>query len=365
MSVSYAQQIEDCYFLLYILKCKLVFKLQKRQLLLVKTKKKMNKDLKYFKSIAKIASDYSKGDYSDLKGLNNALNEIKKFSHYLEGIVNDMEKGKDVMIGDMLKKLENMKSSYSQQPSELSQAIAQPVPAVQGDWMSKKDACRKYDLSGTTFDKKTRGYAETRKSGRRVEYLITEDMEKKLKTDLRSLRYKGKNEANEVNADKNSGLVKQLLSNGYISRKELAKKCNVTAAGIDYRMKTHNIKLEKKEVGHSVYYKQPSDKELSLLKGSAEPQNLEGYIPKNEMLKKVKLTDVSFYSRAKAYKIDLETKRIGLKLYFKELKPFEAELIKHRKLKCETIDGIKKKIQEKMSGMDSAENAKLKKKITN
>jgi len=341
----------------------------------------MNKELKYFRKIAKIAVKYSekKKDY-DFNELNQDIKELAEFSHYLEGVIYNAESGRNGLIANALEKMRNIESCIANLPSR--QAAVQSSEQPENGWMDKKGICRKYGLKMNTLNSKLKKTdVKSKRDGHRKLYLVDDSIGEQLKSPQKiseslgkdwmtvkqiSGKYKiggatfynkirqievetrkiGKKKFYHVTEDVEDRLKVDL--EGYVTKNEMLKKCRLSPATFYKRAERHNISLETKKAGNTLWIKMLNPEQISLLQQRLKEKavdNPSGYVSQQELLQKCGLSYTALRSRLKSYSIPYETKKIGKRLFFKEFGPVEIKLLKHKKLKDEKIGEIRQSIE--------------------
>jgi hypothetical protein len=155
------------------------------------------------------------------------------------------------------------------------------------NWMGLKAISEKYQISSATaYQRLVRLSPQKRRLGKNIEYVISDDIAKQLQLDGRSLRY----EANAENRARKQAEIEYKIreKRGYMPVKKLLKRCHLTVlATLYHRLKQYGINYETKKIGKRLFFKKPSTEQIRLLRHrKLKYESIEGI--KNSILNKVR-----------------------------------------------------------------------------
>jgi hypothetical protein len=213
----------------------------------------MNKEIKYFKSIAKLAIKYSKKQSYDISELKNDLKTLKDGYKHLEGIVESVEGLIDLRMGDiihdMILRQNTLESNYQalvqqQDKSDQQQAKspAHEIPEGLKEYTaSELQKICKYRSGQTLYNRISTSNLKLkkRKEGIKVFYQVSAE-------DLEILKH-GKSKLTEA-----TGATAH--SENYQSQKEILKELGISDMSFYRKLKVCKLKPQIKKEGRKILY---------------------------------------------------------------------------------------------------------------
>jgi hypothetical protein len=205
----------------------------------------MNKELKYFKSIAKLAIKYSEKQSPEISELKNDIKALKEGYKHLEGIVESVEelidRKNDAIINELTLRQKNLESNY-----EILIKQSDKSPAYGPEGLKEYSSAQLQKICGyksaqTLYNrfKSNSLNPKKRKIGNKVLYrLSSEDL-----NILRQRKGKLKEEKDPL-----------VHSGGYESLKAILKELDISSATFYRKFKGYKLKPKIKSESHKLSY---------------------------------------------------------------------------------------------------------------